>query len=474
MKENELAFQEDEREEDNEKEQSDLLQKLTEEPLKDENTKTSESIQNLKRKQSKIYADNEEPTLLRFNTMEPDDDVDRKDSNFVYNKEEDIFKIKSKKSDKGDKKSGLNLKKSLGDSFDEKFGPSNKSTKLEKIDESEEIEKEKKKAKKKKKKKKDKNIDDTDRSLINVSNVESRKKRLYPLYIGSISYLIFSVIELISGYYSNSITLMADAAHYFSEFTCYFIYIISFSSKKNVNSDISFGYYKEEILGVLVGASFLWGFSFWLLYYAVKRFLVPQNVSGLTIIIFGVASAFFNLLMGFLLMYFGKSAGATSSDIEKTCSNELKNESMKLSFKQLLFRGLQSCLIILAGVIIYFLPTYLYIDPISSLILIAFLLIDAYSQLEDSIKILMGSSPVKINIEDLKEDLMGIDGVSQVNNIHVWNLRIGEIAMSCHLTTSLPQTTLSDARELIKNKYNIIHSTIQIELEGEKKMTHEY
>ena len=60
MKENELAFQEDEREEDNKKEQSDLLQKLTEEPLKDENTKTSESIQNLKRKQSKIYENNEE------------------------------------------------------------------------------------------------------------------------------------------------------------------------------------------------------------------------------------------------------------------------------------------------------------------------------------------------------------------------------------------------------------------------------
>ena len=83
----------------------------------------------------------------------------------------------------------------------------------------------------------------------------------------------------------------------------------------------------------------------------------------------------------------------------------------------------------------------------------------------------MEGSPLEFDVEDLEKNLRKIEGVINVHDVHVWSLSIGKISMSCHLTTDEPQKTLVLARELIKKKYNITHSTIQVELnKGNKKM----
>ena len=91
---------------------------------------------------------------------------------------------------------------------------------------------------------------------------------------------------------------MADAAHYFSESFCFVIYIVSiYVSKKGATNNMSFGFHRGEMIGVLVRATFLFGFAFWLLYYIVLSFLYPKNVNGIVIIILGIISTFFNLIM---------------------------------------------------------------------------------------------------------------------------------------------------------------------------------
>ena len=89
--------------------------------------------------------------------------------------------------------------------------------------------------------------------------------------------------------------------------------------------------------------------------------------------------------------------------------------------------------------------------------------------MEGVITVLMEGSPLEFDVEDLEQNLMGIEGVIEVHDIHVWSLSIGKISMSCHLTTNEPQKTLVLAREMIKKKYNITHTTIQVELNKENK-----
>jgi len=311
--------------------------------------------------------------------------------------------------------------------------------------------------------------------FANTMNIDSKEKKLKLLYIIMFSYLSFSLIEIYFGYYSNSITLMADAAHYFSESSCFAIYIISiYVSRKKATNIMSFGFHRGEIIGVLVRATFLLGFSFWLLYYTFLRFLTFEIVNGFVLIILGIISLFYHLILGLVLVSTGIGKGISFSEKDKNNKNdnskrELNYGSLKQTFKDVVYKGIQTCIIILAGVLIYFLPNLKYVDPCCTLLLTAVLLFDAYEHMDGVITILMEASPLEFDAEKLERELLTVKGVIEVHDIHVWSLSIGKLSMSCHLTTSEPQNSLVLARDLIKNKYNITHTTIQVELYKENK-----
>ena len=232
---------------------------------------------------------------------------------------------------------------------------------------------------------------------------------------------------------------------------------------------MSFGFHRGEMIGVLVRATFLFGFSFWLLYYVSRDFLNPKTVNGLVIIILGIISTFFNLIMGLVLMFVGISNGITFSGKEITCNHQHENNglncySIQRTFTNVIIKSIQSCVIILAGVLVYFLPTIKYIDPICTLLLTGILLYDAYNHMEGVITVLMEGSPLEFDVEELEENLRRLGGVIDVHDIHVWSLSIGKISMSCHLITNEPQKSLVLARDFIKKKYGITHTTIQVEL----------
>ena len=306
--------------------------------------------------------------------------------------------------------------------------------------------------------------------FANLINIDFKQKKLTPLYILSLFYLIFSIVEVICGYYSNSIILMADAAHYFSESSCFVIYIVSiYVSSKKATYNMSFGFHRGEMIGVLVRTTFLFGFSFWLLYYVIYNIIHPKIVNGFIIIILGIISTFFNLIMGLVLIFVGISNGITFSGKDIVCNHQHDNNgldcySLQRTFTNVIIESIQSCVVILEGVLIFFLPHIKYIDPIFTLLLTGILLKDAYNHMEGVITVLMEGSPLEFDVADMEKNLGEIDGVTGVHDIHVWSLSIGKISMSCHLVTDEPQKSLVLARELIKKKYNITHSTIQVEI----------
>ena len=306
--------------------------------------------------------------------------------------------------------------------------------------------------------------------FANLINIDFKQKKLTPLYILSLFYLIFSIVEVICGYYSNSIILMADAAHYFSESSCFAIYIVSiYVSSKKATYNMSFGFHRGEMIGVLVRTTFLFGFSFWLLYYVIYNIIHPKIVNGFIIIILGIISTFFNLIMGLVLIFVGISNGITFSGKDIVCNHQHNNNgldcySLQRTFTNVIIESIQSCVVILEGVLIFFLPHIKYIDPIFTLLLTGILLKDAYNHMEGVITVLMEGSPLEFDVADMEKNLGEIDGVTGVHDIHVWSLSIGKISMSCHLVTDEPQKSLVLARELIKKKYNITHSTIQVEI----------
>ena len=407
------------------------------------------------RTQSIRYVGDDDAPILKFNSLErggldDDDDDYHKNSNlFIYNGEEDVYRLNS-------------MKKSRIQSS---------SKNLETIAEEEQKNRDNQKANEEK----EETLSGGNIIFASSLNLNFKEKKLTPLYIILLSYLLFCLIELLCGYYSNSITLMADAAHYFSESSCFAIFILSiYVSRKRATNSMSFGFHRGEIIGILVRASFLLGFSFWLIYYTSLSFINPEFVNGLMIIIVGIISTFFNLIMGLILMLVGISNGIFFSEKVKNCQHqhsddELNCHSARKTFTSVIFKGIQSCIIIVAGVIVFFCPAIHYTDPGCTIILTGVLLYEAFKQMEGVITILMEGSPLEFDVEGLEKDLLSVKGVIEVHDIHVWSLSIGKISMSCHLTTSEPQNSLVEARELIKKKYNITHTTIQVEINKENK-----
>lgn len=413
----------------------------------------------LRRNQSIRYVHNDdERPVLTFNSLDKGDVEEEEEgyhkSIFAYNTKEDIYTLKTLKNSK------INNSNSNIDIIKEEEQIQDFNNKLYSDVEKPDDNKEK--------------MHGGNIIFANLINIDFKQKKLTPLYIIVFCYLLFSIVEIICGYYSSSITLMADAAHYFSECSCFAIYIVSiYVSRKNPTNNMSFGFHRGEMIGVLVRATFLFGFSFWLLYYVSRDFLNPKIVNGLIMIILGIISTFFNLIMGLVLMFVGISNGITFSGKEITCNHQHENNglnchSIQRTFTNVIIKSIQSCVIILAGVLIYFLPSVKYIDPICTLLLTGILLYDAYNHMEGVITVLMEGSPLEFDVEELEENLRGLEGVEDVHDIHVWSLSIGKISMSCHLITNEPQKSLILARDFIKKKYGITHSTIQVELKSEK------
>jgi zinc transporter 2 len=413
----------------------------------------------LRRNQSIRYVHNDdERPVLTFGSLDKGDVEEEEEgyhkSIFTYNTKEDIYTLKTLKNSK------INNSNSNIDIIKEEEQKEDFNNKLYSDVEKPDDNKEK--------------MHGGNIIFANLINIDFKQKKLTPLYIIVFCYLLFSIIEIICGYYSSSITLMADAAHYFSECSCFAIYIVSiYVSRKNPTNNMSFGFHRGEMIGVLVRATFLFGFSFWLLYYVSRDFLSPKIVNGLIMIILGIISTFFNLIMGLVLMFVGISNGITFSGKEITCNHQHENNglnchSIQRTFTNVIIKSIQSCVIILAGVLIYFLPSVKYIDPICTLLLTGILLYDAYNHMEGVITVLMEGSPLEFDVEELEENLRGLEGVEDVHDIHVWSLSIGKISMSCHLITNEPQKSLILARDFIKKKYGITHSTIQVELKSEK------
>ena len=420
------------------------------------------SSNNVKRILSTIYVDHDEehqPLTFSSHKVKESDISNEKNhiNSFIYNDEEDIYKIRTKKSSEFS-----NVPKNANNIYEDSIIKNSSTHLYSQIDINNEEEEEK-------------NILNGNIIFANLININYKQEKLTPLYIIIFCYLLFSAAEIICGYYSSSLTLMADAAHYFSESCCFCIYIVSiYVSRKSATNTMSFGFHRGEMISVLVRATLLLGFSFWLIYYIVFNFIYPKNVNGLIIIILGIISTFFNLIMGLVLMFIGISNDITFSEKEKICvhqheNNGLNCHSIQRTFTNVIFNSIQSCIIILSGVILYFLPFIKYIDPICTLLLTSILLYRAYNHMEGVITVLMEGSPLEFDVEGLEKNLLSLEGVIEVHDIHVWSLRNEKISMSCHLTTNEPQKSLVLARDLIKKKYGITHSTIQVELNKENK-----
>lgn len=131
----------------------------------------------------------------------------------------------------------------------------------------------------------------------------------------------------------------------------------------------------------------------------------------------------------------------------------------------------QSLGVIIAATVIYFKPDWNIVDPICTFFFSVIVIFTTIPITRDCIAILMEGilsyeislgTPRKINIDLLRTDILKLPNVTSIHDLHVWSLTNSKMAMSAHIRTTTPSSTLTSAITICQ-KHNIMHSTIQVE-----------
>jgi cobalt-zinc-cadmium efflux system protein len=263
---------------------------------------------------------------------------------------------------------------------------------------------------------------------------------------------IITLVEVIGGLLSGSLSLLSDALHNFSDGISVIVSFIALKlSKKDNTLKNTFGYKRAEILAALFNSSFLIIISFFLFKEAYLRIQHPQNIESKIMITVALVGLVANTISVFLLK-----------------SGSKDNMNIRSAYLHLFSDSLSSIAVIIGGIFIYYFNLTI-IDPILTFIIGAYVLKEGFDILKKSTDILMEKTPVQINILKIKEVVEKIPEVDNLHHVHIWQANDKEFLFEGHIDVK-ENINLSKAEELrsnissiLFNEFGINHTTIQIE-----------
>ena len=260
------------------------------------------------------------------------------------------------------------------------------------------------------------------------------------------------VIELAGGIYANSLALMADAAHMLTDLCALGLSLFALHiSGRPATHEKTYGYHRAEILAALANSIFLVLIGLYIFYEAWHRFQDPPEVKSIPMLTVAVTGLAANLATAALL--FGS-----------------RKESLNLrgAFLHVSADTLGSMGAIIAGILIWTRGWNL-ADPVVSVVVGALVLYSSWKLVSESVDVLLEATPGHLDIDRILQDMGRVRGVVSVHDLHVWSISTRTQAMSCHAVMKKGEDAgiiLQELSRLMREKYGIEHTTIQMEPEG--------
>jgi cobalt-zinc-cadmium efflux system protein len=280
---------------------------------------------------------------------------------------------------------------------------------------------------------------------------EAAKQTTTRLSLSLFLTLAFVILEAAAGIFANSLALLTDAAHNLTDvialgLTWFAVRITS----QPANAQKTYGYHRAGILVALLNSTTLVLISLGIFYEAYRRFMNPPDVQSSILIGVGLIAVVINLVTA-LLVHRG-----SQSDL-----------NLRSAFVHLMGDVLSTVGAVIAGVIIYFTNAN-WLDPLVSVLIGFLILYNAWGILRDAVDILLEATPRDVDIKHMVEDIVQVDGVLGVHDVHVWSLTQSLRTMSAHILTddvhiSAATGIQREINEIIRRRYNIAHATLQLE-----------
>lgn len=261
---------------------------------------------------------------------------------------------------------------------------------------------------------------------------------------------VYFVAEVLGGLMTNSLALLSDAGHMFSDIAALSLSLFAFQiARRPATAKRSYGYHRMEILAALINGLALWLVVGVILNTAYNRFFNPPEVQSGAMLAIAFIGLLVNVAAGIIL--FGSH-----------------HESLNIrgAFLHVIGDTLGSVGAVIAGIIMLLTGWY-FADPLISALISCLILYTSWSLIRESVNILMQSVPSEINVEEVQRAMEQVSGVIRVHDLHVWCVTSGIFTLTAHAVI-LPdlnsQVILDRIEEELKRLFSIEHVTIQLEI----------
>src|SRR5215212_5784554 len=258
----------------------------------------------------------------------------------------------------------------------------------------------------------------------------------------------FMVLEVVGGWLSGSLALLADAGHMLTDVGALGLSLLTaWIAQRPADDTKTYGYQRWEILAALVNGAALFGIAGWVIIEAIQRMQHPQPIRALLFLIIAAGGLVVNLLSLRILH-----------------SLRHGNLNARGAYLHVLGDALGSVGALAAATIIAT-TGWTLADPIISILLALLILIGAWRLLRESTDILLEGVPGHVSMAEVQRRMLDVPGVTAVHDLHVWTVTSGMVAMSGHAIvpelTSHPEVLEGIRVEMAR--LGIAHVTIQLE-----------
>ena len=262
----------------------------------------------------------------------------------------------------------------------------------------------------------------------------------------------FLIVELVGAYLFNSLALLSDAAHMFTDAAALAIALAAVKiGQRPADESRTFGYRRFEILAAAFNALLLFAVAAFVLWEGISRLMVAQPVESGGMLVIAVAGLVVNLIAMRLL-----SAG-------KDQSLNVKGAYLEVWADMLGSAGVVGAALIIMA------TGWTWVDAIVAIAIGLWVLPRTWTLLKDTTQILLEGVPAHLKLADIRAAMAGAPGVASVHDLHVWSMSSNDVSLSAHVVLAEDaeaETVRRSVAAILHDRFKIEHATIQTEREA--------
>ena len=268
------------------------------------------------------------------------------------------------------------------------------------------------------------------------------------ILIAFILNLTFSVFEFFGGIFTGSVAIISDAVHDLGDAASIGAsYMLEKKSRRQPDGKYTYGYLRYSVVGGVITTMILLFGSVMVIVNAVGRIISPVEINYNGMIVFAVIGALVNFAAAFV-----------TRD-----GDSINQKAVNLH----MLEDVLGWIVVLIGAIVMRFTDLRVIDPILSIGVAVFILVNAAENLKEVLDVFLEKIPHGISIEEIKEHILALDGVLGVHHIHIWSMDGQSNYATMHIVTNGEPHGIKEAVHAELAEHGIGHTTLELEAEGE-------